>query len=385
MTLYAAFIGYIVQAIVNNFLPLLFIQLQTEFSVPLSRITLLITFNFLIQLAVDLISPLFIDRIGYRASMLISNGAAMLGLALLTVLPQHFEDPFAGILLSVCVYAIGGGLQEVLVSPIVEACPTENKETAMSLLHSFYCWGFVGMVALSTLFFAVFGISNWRNLAWFWCLVPALDFVLFLFVPVYSLNGEGVKGAGLKDLLRMKVFWVLLLMMFCSAASEQSMAQWASAFAERGLGVSKSMGDLMGPMLFAICQGSSRAIYGVRGGKMNLLRFMRISVIICIAGYLGVVFFPHPVLSLIACGASGFAVGIFWPGTFSLASAAIRNGGTLLFALLAFAGDIGCSLGPTVTGAVAAAHGDEIRLGILIAVLFPVLMGAALGLMKPNP
>ena len=366
------------QAVVNNFLPLLFVQLQRELSVPLSKITLLITFNFLIQLTVDLISPMFIDKIGYRASMLISNGSCIIGFLMLTMLPQLFADPFYGILISVCIYAVGGGLQEVLVSPIVEACPTENKETAMSLLHSFYCWGFVGVVLISTLFFSVFGIGKWRILAVLWCLVPLLDFILFLFVPVNSLNEEGEKGAGIMDLLRMKLFWIMLLMMFCGAASEQTIAQWVSAFAERGLGVSKTVGDLLGPMLFAVCQGSSRAIYGVRGEKMDLQRFMWFSVLLCIAGYLAAALFPNPVLALLSCAVSGFAVGIFWPGTFSLASAGIRGGGTLLFAMLAFAGDIGCSLGPTMAGTVAAAHGDNIRTGILTAVLFPVLMGAGL-------
>lgn len=379
LTIKAAFIGYIVQAIVNNFLPLLFIQIQKEFNIPLGQITLLITINFIIQLLVDLLSTPVIERIGYRASMLISNGSVIAGFILLTVLPKMFEQHFVGVLICVCIYAIGGGLQEVLVSPIVEACPTKNKEATMSLLHSFYCWGHVAVVFISTLYFKCFGISNWRTLALLWCIVPLADFVLFTFAPIARLEDKDTEEkSGIALLFTQKVFWIMMLMMVCAGASEQAVSQWASAFAEKGLGVSKQLGDLLGPMLFAICMGTSRAIYGVKGHKLDLKKFMIISVVLCVAAYLIIIVVQNPIITLIGCGLVGFAVGIFWPGTFSIASASIKGGGTLMFALLALAGDLGCSTGPTLAGAIMSVNDGNMRAGIGAAIIFPILMGIGL-------
>ena len=377
-TIWAAYLGYVVQAIVNNFVPLLFVRMQSEFGIPLGKITLLITFNFGLQLLIDMFSTPFIEKIGYRASMLISNASVILGLVLLTVLPGRLMSPFAGILISVCIYAIGGGLQEVLVSPIVEACPTENKETQMSLLHSAYCWGHMAVVLLSTVFFALAGISNWRLLAILWCLVPAIDFVLFTSVPIARLEENTEENIGLKELTAQGIFWLMFLMMFAAGASEQAVSQWSSAFAEKGLGVSKTLGDLMGPMLFAFCMAVSRTIYGLKGHKLNLSAFMGMSTGLCILSYLIIVFVPNPMVALLGCGLAGFSVGIFWPGTFSTASARVKGRGTLLFALLALAGDLGCSGGPTVAGAVASLCGDNMRAGIGAAIAFPFIMGAGL-------
>ena len=384
LTVRAAFLGYVVQAVVNNFLPLLFIQMQNEFAIPLSQITLFITINFVIQLLIDLLSAPVIERIGYRCSMLISNVCVIAGFILLTVLPGMM-GPFAGILTSVCVYAIGGGLQEVLVSPIVEACPTKNKEASMSLLHSFYCWGHVAVVLFSTLFFRFAGIQNWRILTLLWCIVPLIDFILFTFVPVMQLeSAPGEKHSGVKGLFSQKIFWVMMVMMLCAGASEQAVSQWASAFAEKGLGVSKQLGDLLGPMLFAICMGTSRAIYGVKGHKLDLKKFMYASVALCVLAYLVIILVQNPVITLLGCGLAGFAVGIFWPGTFSMASAGVRNGGTLMFAFLALAGDLGCSGGPTMAGAIMSAFGGNMRAGIGAAIIFPVLMGLGLLIRDQN-
>ncbi len=378
LTIKAAFLGYVVQAVVNNFVPLLFIQMQDEFAIPLGKITLLITFNFGLQLLIDMFSTPFIEKIGYRASMLISNATVIMGLLLLTILPGKFADPFVGVMISVCIYAIGGGLQEVLVSPIVEACPTDNKEMTMSLLHSAYCWGHVAVVLFSTIFFGIFGIDNWRMLAVIWCIVPVIDFALFTKVPIARLSDESGESAGIGQLFGQGIFWLMMLMMLCAGASEQAVSQWSSAFAERGLGVSKTMGDLLGPMLFALCMASSRTIYGVRGHKLNLKAFMGISTVLCIGAYLVISLVPNPVLALLGCGLAGFAVGIFWPGTFSIASASIKGRGTLLFALLALAGDLGCSGGPTFAGAIAAANDNNMRIGIGLAIIFPILMGIGL-------
>lgn len=373
-TIYACFIGYIVQAIVNSFVPLLFVTFQKTYDIPLSQITLLITINFLIQLMVDLLSAFFVDRIGYKVSVLLAHTLAAAGLAMLTILPEVIPGHFGGILLAVCIYAVGGGLLEVLISPIVEACPTDNKEAAMSLLHSFYCWGVTAVVLLSTIFFALFGIQNWKVMTLLWVLVPVLNGIFFSRVPIYSLQAEGEKGMAIPELLRSRVFWILMLMMMCSGASEQAVSQWASTFAEEGLGITKTVGDLIGPMSFAILMGLSRLIYGKYGDKLDLNRFMKGSSILCIISYLLITLVPNPMIELAACGICGFSVGILWPGTFSQSSAALPRGGTVLFALLALAGDLGCSGGPTVVGFVSNAAEGNLRIGILSGIIFPVLM-----------
>ena len=378
--MYACFIGYIVQAIVNNFLPLLFVTFQKTYSIPLTQITLLITLNFGIQLVIDMLSAGFVDKIGYRDSAIIAHVCSAAGLVLLTVLPEAFPDPFAGILIAVFIYAIGGGLIEVLISPILEACPTDNKEKAMSLLHSFYCWGHVGVVLISTLFFTLFGIENWKILAVCWAVVPAVNIILFAKAPIYSLHEEGETGLTLKQLFTRKVFWVMMLMMLCAGASEQAVSQWASTFAEQGLGVSKTIGDLAGPMSFAALMGLSRLLYGKFGDKLD--KFMRMSCLLCIAAYLCISLVPLPAVGLVGCAVCGFSVGIMWPGTFSKASAAVKGGGTALFAMLALAGDVGCSGGPTLAGFISGCFNGELRAGILAAIVFPVLLLIGIQLAK---
>lgn len=373
-TIYACFWGYIVQAIINNFVPLLFLTFQEAYQIPLSKITLLVTINFALQLLVDLLAIGFVDRIGYRISIVFAHVFSAGGLLLLTILPDICSDPFIGILIAVIVYATGGGLLEVLVSPIVESCPTEHKERTMSLLHSFYCWGHVGVVLLSTLFFAVFGIGNWKIMAIIWACVPAVNTVFFVRVPMVPLIEEGERGLTIKELFSLKVFWVFLLMMVCAGASEQSVSQWASTFAEKGLGVSKVVGDLAGPMLFAALMGTSRAFYGKYGEQINLKSFMTGSSLLCVVSYLGIAFFKAPALGLLSCGIAGFSVGIMWPGTFSMASASIKRGGTAMFALMALAGDLGCSGGPTVVGMVSGRFGDDLKMGILVAIVFPIIL-----------
>ncbi len=381
-TITACFIGYIVQAIVNNFVPLLFLTFERTYHIPLAQITLLVTLNFGIQLLVDLLSVGFVDRIGYRASMVIAHVLAALGLVLLTVLPEVFPSAFAGILCAVCVYAVGGGLLEVLVSPVVEACPSDNKEKAMSMLHSFYCWGHVGVVALSTLFFGLFGIDHWKILALIWAIIPLCNGVVFTKVPIAPLLPEGETGMNMRELFGKKLFWILFVMMVCAGASEQAVSQWASTFAEQGLHISKTLGDLAGPMAFAILMGTARAFYGKHGDRIDLDRFMKASCLLCIAAYLAISLVPIPVISLAACAICGLSVGIMWPGTFSKASATLPKGGTALFALLALGGDIGCSGGPTLVGLVSSHANDNLRAGILAAIIFPILLLGGIVLCK---
>lgn len=377
-TIYACFIGYIVQAIINNFVPLLFLTFQDSYGIPLSKITLLVTFNFGLQLLVDLASVGFVDKIGYRASMVIAHILSTAGLFLLAVLPELLPDPFVGIFLAVVIYAVGGGLLEVLVSPVVEACPSEHKEQTMSLLHSFYCWGHVGVVLISTVFFRIFGIGNWKILACIWALVPLCNMIAFTRVPIASLLEDGEKGFTIKELAKQKIFWVFMLMMLCAGASEQAVSQWASTFAERGLGVSKTLGDLAGPMAFAVLMGTSRAFYGKYGEKINLDRFMAGSSILCMMAYLCISLIPNPVFGLVGCAVCGLSVGIMWPGTFSKAAADIPRGGTALFAMMALAGDMGCSGGPTLVGLISSQFNDDLKKGILAALIFPFLLLAGI-------
>lgn len=381
-TINACFIGYIVQAIVNNFVPLLFITFQNSYNIPLSRITLLITINFAVQLTVDMLSAKVIDRVGYRASILFAHITAAAGLICLTFLPDILSDPFIGLLISVIIYAVGGGILEVLVSPIVESCPTDNKEKAMSLLHSFYCWGHVGVVLLSTVFFTAAGIENWRILALIWALIPLANVFVFAKAPLSKPVEEGEKGLGLKALFTTKIFWVLFLMMLCAGASEQAVSQWASAFAEQGLGVSKTVGDLAGPLSFAALMGLSRTFYGKFGDRISLDKFMSLSCILCVIAYLIISLVDNPVINLIGCGLCGLSVGIVWPGSFSKAAAAVKNGSTALFAMLALAGDLGCTAGPTLVGMVSDAAGNNMKTGILAAVIFPVLLLAGIFMCK---
>ena len=373
-TMRACFIGYIVQAIVNNFVPLLFLTFQRTYHIPLQQITLLVTFNFGIQLLTDLLSVAFVDRMGYQASMVLAHILSALGLICLTVLPEWMGHPFAGILISVIIYAVGGGLLEVLVSPVVEACPSTHKEKAMSMLHSFYCWGHVGVVLFSSIFFKLAGIENWKLLAVLWAVIPILNALVFTRVPIAPVLPEGEEGMTIGTLFQNRTFWLLFVMMICAGASEQSVSQWASLFAEKGLGISKTAGDLAGPMAFAVLMGASRAFYGNYGEKINLDRFMAVSSVLCILSYLCLVFMPVPVLSLAGCALCGLSVGILWPGTFSRASKALPAGGTALFALLALGGDIGCSGGPSLVGMVSGMCKGNLKIGILAALIFPVLL-----------
>ena len=351
-----------------------YFNLEKTYGIPLRKITMLITLNFGIQLIVDLLSAGFVDKIGYRVSIVIAHAASALGLLGLVVLPNLLPDAYTGILVSVMIYAIGGGLIEVLISPIMESCPTGNKEKAMSLLHSFYCWGHVAVVLISTCFFKIFGIENWKILACVWAIIPIVNGLIFVKAPIAPLVEEGENGMTILDLCKEKMFWILMLMMICAGASEQAVSQWASTFAEKGLGVSKAIGDLAGPMAFAILMGSARAFYGKFGDKIDLDKFMKYSALLCILSYLCIAFLPIPALGLAGCAICGLSVGIMWPGTFSKASASVRNGGTAMFALLALGGDLGCSGGPTLVGYVSSMFSEDLKKGIFAAIVFPVLL-----------
>lgn len=380
-TIYASYVGYIVQAIVNNLAPLLFLTFQRQYGISIDKIGLLITINFGVQLLVDLISAKYADKIGYRPLIMAAHFCAAAGLLGMGFFPDLLPSAYMGLVAAVVLYAIGGGLIEVLISPIVEACPTEDKSGNMSLLHSFYCWGQMAVVLLSTVFFKIAGIENWKMLTVLWAIVPAVNFFWFSRVPINTLVEEG-EALSLKELFSMKMFWIFIVMMVCAGASEQGMSQWASAFAEMGLQVDKTVGDLLGPCMFAVLMGSSRAFYGKFSEKIHLVHFIAGSGVLCIISYLLAVFSPIPALSLAGCALTGLSVGIMWPGTFSLASEKCPQGGTAMFAFFALAGDLGCSSGPGLVGVVSNMFGSQLKAGLLAAAVFPAALLAAIGLLR---
>ncbi len=369
----ACYLGFITQAIAANFAPMLFLKFHNDYGISLGNIALISTVYFFTQLLIDLFCAKFVDRIGYRVSIVISEVFSATGLLGLAFLPDLLPDAFAGILISVTIYAMGCGLIEVLGSPIIEACPFENKEATMSLLHSFYCWGSVGTIVISTLFFAIFGMDSWRWLAAIWALVPAINIYNFVTCPIVPIVEEG-QGMGIRQLGKRPLFWVSICLMVCAGASELAMAQWASAYAEAALGLSKTVGDLMGPCMFAVTMGISRAIYGKYGEKLNLIRFMIGSGALCVICYLLASLSSYPVMGLIGCVLCGFSVGIMWPGTISISSQKFPTGGTAMFALLAMAGDLGGSIGPAIVGKVTQYAGDNIRTGMRVGLIFPVVL-----------
>ena len=369
----ACYLGFITQAISANFAPLLFLTFYRTWGISFADLALIPLVFFFTQLIVDFICARYVDRIGYRKSIIAAEVLSVAGLILLAFLPDLMPLPFAGILISVVIYAVGSGLIEVLCSPIVEACPFENKAGMMSLLHSFYCWGSVGVILGSTLFFAVFGTEHWRILACIWALVPLYNVFNFRTCPIEPIVPEG-ESMTMGQLLRTKIFWVFIVLMVCAGASELSMAQWASAFAESALHVSKTVGDLLGPCGFAVLMGLSRIWYGRYGEKVDLTVFMVLSGLLCVASYLLASLAHLPVLGLIGCVLCGFSVGIMWPGSISISSRKLPRGGTALFALLALAGDLGGAAGPAIVGNVSHAMGENIQAGLLSGICFPVVL-----------
>ena len=380
-TLIACYLGFITQAIAANFAPLLFLTFHRTYQISLGRIAFISTAFFFTQLLVDLFCAKYVDRIGYRRSVIASEVFSAAGLIGLAFLPSLLPDPYVGILISVIIYAMGSGLIEVLVSPIVEACPFDNKDSVMSLLHSFYCWGSVGVILLSTIFFAIFGIENWRILACIWALIPLYNTFNFISCPIESLTEEG-EGLSIRQLCHIPIFWIALILMVCAGASEISMAQWASAYVESALGISKSIGDIIGPCLFAVMMGMSRSFYGKYGENIDLMKFMIGSGALCLVCYLLSALAPLPFLNLVGCAVCGFSVGIMWPGTISIASKKIPLGGTAMFALLAMAGDLGGSVGPGIVGFVTQNANDNLKVGMLAGCVFPTVLILSVLLLK---
>lgn len=372
-TLIACYLGFITQAISANFAPLLFLTFKDTYGISLEMIALVPMVFYLTQLLVDFVATKFADIIGYRICVVASQVVSAAGLILMAFLPEVLPNPFVGILICVVLYAIGSGLIEVLVSPIVEACPFENKAGVMSLLHSFYCWGAVGVILGSTLFFAIFGTEYWQILTLIWAVVPLLNAFNFLSCPIERLVEDG-EGMRIGQLFRLPLFWLMILLMICAGASEATMAQWASAFTESALGVSKIIGDLAGPCLFAVFMGLARVFYGKFSEKLDLAKVMLGCGALCAACYLLASLSPIPILGLVGCALCGLAVGIMWPGTISISSQKCPKGGTAMFAFLALAGDLGAMVSPAMVGGIADAVGGNLKTGLLFATVFPTIM-----------
>lgn len=370
-TVVASYLGYGTQAIVNNFAPLLFVIFQKEFQISVSQIGFLVTFNFLIQILTDYVSAKFVDRVGYKICIIAAHIFSAAGLVGLGILPDLFSNPYTGLLTAIAIYAVGGGLIEVLVTPIVEAVPANVGGSSIPLLHASYPWTHAILVVATTLFLRFFGSQNWRMLTFIWALVPAFNIFLYAISPIHMLN-EKTESIPVRKLFSMKLFWLLVVLMICSGASEQAMVQWASYFAEKGLNVEKSVGDLIGPCMFAILMGIVRVVYGIKGEKIPMQKTLTVCGILCIISYLTAVFAPHPIISLIGCGVCGISVALMWPGVFTLAARTCPEGGTAMFAYLALAGDVGCSAGPSVVGLVSEACSGMLKMGILAAIIFPL-------------
>ncbi len=380
-TLIACYLGFVTQAISANFAPLLFLTFKSTYGITLEKIAMIPLVFYLTQLLIDLAATRFADQIGYRTCVVASQVLSAIGLVLMAILPEILSVPFIGILISVVLYAIGSGLIEVLVSPIVEACPFENKDGMMSLLHSFYCWGAMGVILGSTLFFAIFGVENWKILTFIWSLVPLYNTFNFINCPIERLV-EDDKSMGISKLLKTPIFWLMIILMVCSGASEATMAQWASAFTESAIGLSKTVGDLAGPCLFAMFMGTSRMLYGKFSKKLDLTKVMLVCGIMCTGCYLLASLSALPILGLAGCALCGLAVGIMWPGSISISSQKCPKGGTAMFAFLALAGDLGAMVSPTMVGSLSEMAGGNPKTGLLVASIFPVILVFGLLILK---
>lgn len=379
-TLHACYLGYITQALIVNLPPLLFVVFREKFGLSYTMLGSIVMLIFVTQLIVDALAVEYVDKIGHRTSAVMAHAFAAVGMIALAFLPRILPYPFIGLIVSSILFSIGGGLIEVLVSPIVESLPSEAKASSMSLLHSFYSWGQVLVIILSTLALLFLGQELWFFLPLVWSLLPLYTLFKFTRVPLIPPEEES-KRTPLRTLFRSRIFLIALLLMICSGASEQSMAQWASLFAEKGLGISKTLGDLLGPCLFAVMMGIVRTWYGMKGQKVHIHKILVISSVLCMASFVITAIVPIPAISLLGCALCGLSVSLMWPGMLSLTAASYPSGGVAMFAILALAGDLGCSVGPQLIGIIA--DSSSLNWGLLTAIIFPTVMLVGLVALKP--
>ena len=385
----ACYLGYVTQAISINLLPLLYLTFQNEFSVSLSQLGFLATLLFAVQMAVDLLATRFGKYVSYRWGSVAACALSALGLVLMCVLPKWMPHFYVGVMLATVILSIGGGLTEVLISPLVDAIPEEGKVGEMSLLHSFYCWGVVAVILFSTAFFALVGVSYWRWLVLLWSLVPAVTAVMFACIPIPPKTEEVHSHRSAPSVVRYGLFWVLMALMVFSGASEMAPAQWASFFAENNLGIPKAVGDLLGPCAFAVFQGLSRVVFSRMARRRDPRRILAWHAVGCLVAYAVIVLAPHPLLSLFGFCMCGWFVGPMWPGILSLCATRFPAGGTAMFAALALCGDVGCAAAPMMIGAVTDRlvtadwlSSSAMRGGFAVCMVFPALLVVGLWLLR---
>lgn len=369
-TLQACYLGYITQALIVNLPPLLFVVFREKFSLTYTMLGNLVLLLFITQLCVDALSIKFIDRIGQRTAAVIAHLFAAAGMIALAFLPRLIS-PYAGLVVSFILFSIGGGLIEVLVSPIVESLPGDSKASSMSLLHSFYSWGQVLVIILTTAALLLTGFDFWFVIPLLWAILPVATLIKFTKVPLVPPQ-RAEERTTFKGLMSSRIFIIALLLMVCSGAAEQAMAQWASLFAEKGLGIPKALGDLLGPCLFAVMMGIGRTLYGIKGQKINLRKTLIACCLLCVVSFAVTALVPAAAVSLLGCSMCGLAVSLMWPGMISLTAQSYPVGGTAMFALLALGGDLGCSVGPWLTGVVA--DSASLNIGLLTGMIFPAIM-----------
>lgn len=371
----ACYLSYFISAIINNFAPLLFFTFSKQFSLSILQLGLIVTLNFFTQIITDYLGSLYASKVGYRAAIITAHVFAFTGLMSLGTLPYLIE-PYTGIIISVVLYAVGSGIIEVMVSPMIEALPESGKRASMSFLHSFFCWGQVGVVLISTLYFRIFSTENWRYLSYIYAVLPVISILMFIKAPICRIDDEE-SGFNLKKIFKDKFIYYFLIIMLCSGASELAVSQWASYFAQSGLKVSKTVGDLLGPCLFALLMGAARVLYGLYSEKIKIKTALAISAALCVISYMIISLSPNPIVSLLGCGLCGFSVGVMWPGTLSFSAHKIKNANTAMFGMLALSGDIGCTLGPTLISMISSKftlNGDPIKAGILFSAVFPLII-----------
>lgn len=369
----SAYVGYFVQAIVNNFLPILFVAFQDIYGIGYEKLGRLIVFNFITQMVTDILSPKIISLLGYRKTAVMCQLIAALGLTLAAVLPNVLPNAYIGIVLAVIVYAFASGLMEVIISPMIEMLPTSNKSGNMSLLHSFYCWGQAITTVGTTLLLSAFGYRGWTYIPLIWAIVPFINAFSFIRVPIVEPQPER-KSDSFRVLFSDRRFRVFMLIMLCAGASEIAMAEWASVFAQNALGVSQIAGDLAGPCAFSLFMGLGRLLYAAFSEKISYRSTVIVLGLCCAVCYYIAAFASIPIFALAACALCGFTVSILWPGTISAGAVAFPRGDAVMFSVFAMCGDIGCCIGPWLLGVVA--EHFTLNIGFAVSSFFPLLMVA---------
>ncbi len=373
-TIRACYAGTFTMSLVSNLTPLLFVILMDSFGLTFEQVGRLTLVNFMTQIAADLVFSKPVDKWGVRPFVAGGHFLCTIGLVLFALAPMYApHNTYIWFMVSTVLFSCGGGLLELLLSPIVQAIPGDEKARAMSMLHSFYAWGFILVVVLTTTALGVFGSANWPLIMITWAILPLATGIAFLKVPLApQVSEEQRTRTGV--LLSSAFFVVVVLGIAAGGAAEVSMSQWISAFTERALGLSKQMGDLVGVCMFALFLGIGRASYGKWGGKTDVTTLMLWGAVGSVLCFLGAALIPNPILAMACCAANGLCVSLLWPGSIVTAAARFPLAGASMFAILAAGGDVGAAFGPWAVGAVADVVPSGLRGGLLVGTIYPAIM-----------